>query len=188
MGPPGEYMDSDTGGRSKVDFSDILSMLDDGEQKKAEPKAAKKTGSPGDSAFSQKLLADIERKNAEILKLSADNMSLKYALGEKDVEIKKLRAQVDGLTGQVEGLKGQVISLNQQIEDMSKFVNDARTKLGEMDSDRAKLTARIEKKEAGEAPPREEDVSTIFKRIASSDVPPNGDIQKRLKTAKLYDL
>jgi TolA-binding protein len=163
-------------------------MLEDGGQK--EPEAARKAESPMESDFTKKLLADIEKKNAEILKLSTDNMSLKYAIGEKDVEIKKLRAQAEGLNGQVESLKGQVISLNQQLEDMGKFVNEAKLRLGEMDADRAKLAARSEKKEAEEAPPREEDVASIFKRIATNGEPSNGegDIQKRLKTAKLYDL
>ena len=163
-------------------------MLDEGEQKKPEPKAIKKAEAPKDNAFTQKLLADIERKNAEILKLSSDNMSLKYALGEKDVEIKKLRAQVDGLGGQVESLKGQITGLNQQIEDMNKYVNDARAMLGEMEADRAKLTARVANAE--EAPPKEEDVASIFKRISSHDEPSDGAdrLQKKQKTAKLYDL
>lgn len=189
-------MDSDTGGgKSKLDFSDIMSMLDDGEQKKPEPKTIKKVEAPRDNAFTQKLLADIERKNAENLKLSSDNMSLKYALGEKEVEIKKLRAQVDGFGGQVESLKAQIISLNQQIEDMNRYVNDARAKLGEMDADQAKLTARIVKDEAEEEPPEEENVASIFKRIASHDEPSDGTaadgadrLQKKQKTAKLYDL
>jgi chromosome segregation ATPase len=122
-------------------------------------------------------------------------MSLKYALGERDVEIKKLRAQAEGLGGQVESLKGQIISLNQRIEDMNKYVNDARIKLGEMEADRAKLTARIIKSETEEAPPVEEDVASIFKRIASHDEPSDGQaadgaekLQKKQKTAKLYDL
>jgi chromosome segregation ATPase len=160
-------MDSDTGGgKSKLDLSDIMSMLDDGEQKKPEPKVTKKAETPKDNAFTQRLLADIEQKNAENLKLSSENMSLKYALSEKDAEIKKLRAQADGLGGQVESLKAQVISLNQQIEDMNKYVSDARAKLGEMDADRAKLTARVA--DAEEAPP-EEDVASIFKRISSNE-------------------
>ncbi len=189
-------MDSDTGGgKPKLDLSDIMSMLDEGEAKKPEPKAIKKPEAPKDNAFTQKLLADIERKNAENLKLSSENMSLKYALSEKDMEIKKLRAQADGLLGQVEGLKGQVIGLNQKVEDMGKYVNDARAKLGEMDADRAKLTARIVKEE--EAPPAEEDVASIFKRIAlEKDEPSDGQqaadgaekLQKKHGTAKLYDL
>jgi hypothetical protein len=61
-------MDSDTGGgKSKLDFSDIMSMLDEGEQTKPGPKAIKKAEAPKDNAFTQKLLADIERKNAENL-------------------------------------------------------------------------------------------------------------------------
>jgi chromosome segregation ATPase len=184
-------MDSDTGGgKSKLDFSDIMSMLDEGEQKKPEPKATKKPETPKDNAFTQKLLADIERKNAENLKLSSENMSLKYALSERDMEIKKLRAQADGLGGQVESLKAQIIGLNQQVEDLSKYANDARAKLGEMDADRAKLTARIVKAE--EAPPEEEDLASIFKRISSNDEPSDGTaadkLQKKQKTAKLYDL
>ncbi|HTX44091.1 MAG TPA: hypothetical protein VMC61_05125 [Methanocella sp.] len=186
-------MDSDTGGgRSKLDLSDIMSMLEEGEEKTPEPKITKKAEAPRDNAFTQKLLADIERKNAEILKLSSDNMSLKYALGEKDVEIKRLRAQVDSLGGQVESLKAQVIGLNQQAENMNKYVNDARLKLGEMDEDRAKLTARIKEEEA---PPVEEDLASIFKRISSQDEPSSGQgsdgaekLQKKQKTAKLYDL
>ncbi len=185
-------MDSDTGGgKSKLDLSDIISMLGEGEQKKPEPKVAKKAEAPGDNAFAQKLMADIERKNAEILKLSSDNMSLKYALGEKEVEVKKLKAQVDGLGGQVESLKGQVIRLNQQVEDMNKYVNDARIKLGEMEADRAKLTAHAAKKEAEEeAPPGDDDLASIFKRISTGDEPSDGAgaVEKKLKTAKLYDL
>ncbi len=193
-------MDSDTGGgKQRPDFSDIMSMLDEGGQKKPETRAAKKAESPRDNPFTQKLLADIERKNAENLKLAAENMSLKYALSEKEVEIKKLRAKADSLSGQVEGLKAQVISLNQRIEDMGKYVSDARTKLGEMEADRAKLTARIVKEEEEAAPP-EEDVASIFKRISSNEEPSNGQatdgqaadgadkLQKKQKTAKLYDL
>ncbi len=65
-----------------------------------------------------------------------------------------------------------------------------------MDADRAKFTARIAKEE--EAPPAEEDVASIFKRIAlKGDEAPDetagdgGDKpkpQKRAGTAKLYDL
>jgi predicted RNase H-like nuclease (RuvC/YqgF family) len=186
-------MDSDTGGgKSKLDFSDIMSMLDEGEQKKPEPKATKKAETPKDNAFTQKLLADIERKNAENLKLGADNMSLKYALSEKDIEMKKLRAQADGLSGQVESLKAQIIGLNRQVEDMNKYVSDARAKLGEMDEDRAKLAAKIAKNESEEAPPEEGDVASIFKRISSNEEPSDGTaadrLQKKQKTAKLYDL
>ncbi len=186
-------MDSDTGGgRSKHDLSDIMSMLDEGGAGKPEPTATKKAAPSGDNAFARRLLADIERKNAENLKLSSENMSLKYALGEKDLEIKKLRARADGLDGQVKALEEQAIRLNRQIEDMKKYVNDAKAKLGEMEADRAKLGARFKEEEA---PPAEDDVASIFKRISSHDKPPGeraGDgaenVQKRLKTAKLYDL
>jgi len=191
-------MDSDkSGGRSKLDFSDIMSMLEEGEQKRPEPKLTKKAEvpkEPGENAFAQKLLADIERKNAEILKLSSDNMSLKYALSEKDMEIKKLRSQADSLNGQVEGLKAQLASLNQEVEDLNKYVNDARLKLGEMEADRAKLTSRIVKSETEEEPPDGEDVASIFKRISSHDelageaVDGADRLQKKQKTAKLYDL
>jgi predicted RNase H-like nuclease (RuvC/YqgF family) len=189
-------MDSDAGGgKPKLDLSDIMSMLDEGEQKKPEPKATKKAEAPRDNAFTQKLLADIERKNAENLKLSSENMSLKYSLSEKDMEIKKLRAQAEGLRGQVEGLKSQVMGLNQKVEDMSKYVNDARVKLGEMEADRSKLTARIAPRQET-APPEDEDVASIFKRIAlEGEEPTDGQsgegaekLQKKLKTAKLYDL
>jgi predicted RNase H-like nuclease (RuvC/YqgF family) len=191
-------MDSDTGGgKPKLDLSDIMSMLDEGEQKMPEPKATKKAEAPRDNVFTKKLLADIERKNAENLKLSSENMSLKYSLSEKDMEIKKLRAQAEGLRGQVEGLKSQVMGLNQKVEDMSKYVNDARVKLGEMEADRSKLTTRIASRQET-APPEDEDedVASIFKRIALEGEEPTGGqsgegaekLQKKLKTAKLYDL
>ena len=188
-------MDSDTGGKSKHDFSDIMSML--GDEKKPAPAAAKKheTPKPRDDSFVKKLLADIEQKNAEILKLNSDNMALKYSMSEKEMEIKRLQGQSDTLREQSESLKAQVMALNRQIEDLNRFVNDARLKLGEMDADRAKLTARIAKEE--EAPPEEEDVESIFKRIAlKRDEPEEGaadngadkNSRKKTGTAKLYDL
>jgi predicted nucleic acid-binding Zn-ribbon protein len=182
-------MDSDTG-KGKYDLSDIMSMLDEGEKKPAIAAPKKAEARPRDDAFVKKLLMDIELKNGEILKLSSDNMTMKYALSEKDMEIQKLRAQFEARNGQVESLKAQVMSLNQQIDDLNKFASDARKKLGEMDADRAKLTARIIKEE--EAPPEEEDVASIFKRIALKGEEPSGNgtevPSKKQGTAKLYDL
>lgn len=186
-------MDSDTGGKPKHDFSDIMSIL--GDEKKPEPAPKKhESPKPRDDTFIKKLLSDIEQKNAEILKLNSDNMALKYSMSDKEMEIKRLQGQSDSLRERAESLKAQVVSLNQQIEDLNRFVNDARVKLGEMDSDRAKLTARIVKEE--EAPPEEEDVASIFKRIALDGKPEetSGDgadkpkPQKKIGTAKLYDL
>ena len=196
-------MDSDTGGKSKHDFSDIMSILGDEEKQKkpGETAAARKHdhARPRDDAFIKKLLSDIEQKNAEILKLNADNMALKYSMSEKETEVKRLQAQSDSLREQAESLRSQVVALNRQIEDMSKFVNDARSKLGEMDADKAKLMSRITKEE--EAPPEEEDVATIFKRIAldkdeapKDEALPDGSaadkqkLKKNLSSAKLYDL
>ena len=196
-------MDSeDCGGKSRFDFSDIMSILDEGEQKKPDRVApAKRSDAPAaasrDNSFVKKLLSDIEQKNSEILKLSSDNTSLKYSISEKEMEIKKLRSRGDSLTGQVESLKGQVVGLNQQIEDLNKFVNDARVKLGEMEADRSKLTSRIARHESEEAPPQEEDVAAIFKRIALKAQDPAADTAqkgeepmspKKPRTAKLYDL
>jgi chromosome segregation ATPase len=193
-------MDSDIGGgKSRLDFSDIMSILDEDDQKKPEPKAVKKAELPRDNAFVTKLLSDIEHKNAEILKLSSENMSLKYSLSEKDMEIKKLRSQAESLNGQAESLKAQVIGLSRQIEDLNKYVSDARIKLGEMDADRAKLTSRIvSHNEVEKAPPEEDDIASIFKRIALKGEEPAGDNAgdgadkpeplKKIKTAKLYDL
>jgi chromosome segregation ATPase len=187
-------MDSDTGGKSKHDFSDIMSILG-GEQKPSTP-GKPELPKARDDTFSRKLMADIEQKNAEILKLNSENISLKYSLSEKEMEIKKLRAQSDSLRDQAESLKAQVVGLNQQLEDMNRFITDARAKLGEMESDRAKLTARIVKEE--EAPPEEDDIASIFKRIAlkgeepPQDSPDDGSDkpkpQKKAGTAKLYDL
>lgn len=189
-------MDSDTGGKSKYDFSEIMSILGE-EQKPSTPVRKTEPQKPRDEAFSKKLMADIEQKNAEILRLNSENISLRYSLSEKEMEIKKLRAQSDSLRDQAESLKAQVVSLNQQIGDMNKFVSDARLKLGEMESDRAKLTARIVKEE--EAPPEDDDdVASIFKRIAlkgeepPQEAPDGGEDkpkpQKKAGTAKLYDL
>ncbi len=191
-------MDSDTGsGKQKHDFSDIMSILGD-EDKPAVSVPKKEPAKPRDDAFVKKLLSDIEQKNAEILKLNSDNMAMKYSLSEKDVEIKRLKAQSDSLRDQAESMKAQVVSLTQQMEDLNKFVNDARLKLGEMDADKAKLLSRITKKEE-EAPPVEEDVASIFKRIALDKEEPaevnpsdNGSDRpkppKKAGTAKLYDL
>lgn len=204
-------MDSDTGGgKSKIDFSDIMSILGEGEQgqqkkpEKEKEAPAKKAEAPPvapkDDAFVQKLLADIEQKNAEILKLNSENMSLKYSLSEKDMEVGRLRSQADSIAGQVEGLKSTIVSLNQQNEDLNRYINDARARLGEMDADRVKLTARMISKESEQAPPEEEDVASIFKRIAlkarEPEPPADAPVEatekpqqrKKLSTAKLYDL
>jgi TolA-binding protein len=199
-------MDSDTGGKSKHDFSDIMSILGEentpvpGGEKKPVPVITIKPEpvNPRDNPFVKKLLLDIEHKNAEILKLNSDNMSLKYALSEKEMEIKRLQGQSASLGGQVESLKSQVRELNRQIEDMNKYVSDARAKLGEMDADRAKLTARIVKEEERAPPDDEDDIASIFKRIAlkgeepSNGAPGDGEDKprppKKAGTAKLYDL
>ncbi|AFC99142.1 hypothetical protein Mtc_0372 [Methanocella conradii HZ254] len=189
-------MDSDTGGgKSKLDLSDIMSMLDDTEKKpeqKPEPARKEKKTEKQDDGFVKKLLSDIEQKNAEILRLSSENTSLKYSLSEKEIEVKKLKAQLESSNGLVESLKAQVLSLSQQVEDLNKYVNEARVKLGEMEADRAKLAARMAKKEE-QAPPEEEDVASIFKRIALEAREPGASgegeqAQKKQKTAKLYDL
>ena len=198
-------MNSDTGGKSKHDFSDIMSILGEEEKHKkpVETAAAKKHehAAKRDDAFAKKLMADIEQKNAEILKLNSDNMALKYSMSEKDMEIKRLQGQADSLREQTESLQAQVLALNQQMEDLNKFASDARLKLGEMDADKAKLMSRIGKKDEAEAPV-EEDVATIFKRIAlnkdeaeaqkeGEPAVPDPDkqkLKKSLSTAKLYDL
>lgn len=184
-------MDPDAGGRQKHDFSDIMSILGEEQKPEAVERAPAK---PRDEGFIRKLMADIEQKNAEILKLNADNMALKYSVSEKELEIKRLQGQADSLRDQSEGLKAQVVALGRQVEDLSRFAEDARARLGEMDADRAKLNARLSKDEA--APPEDEDVESIFRRIALDKKPEDGaqdggadgKPQKKTGTAKLYDL
>ncbi len=187
-------MDSDTGGgKPRLDLSDIMSMLDDKEERPAQkPAKMEKMAERQDDGFVKKLLSDIDQKNAEILRLSSENASLRYSLSERELEVKKLKAQLESSSSLVESLKAQVVSLSQQVEDLNRYVAEARAKLGEMEADRAKLTERMAKKEE-QAPPEEEDVASIFKRIAlGADEPPasggEGQTAKKTKSAKLYDL
>jgi len=189
-------MDSDNGGgKPKLDLSDIMSMLDDTERRpeqKPEPPKKEKKAERQDDGFVKKLLSDIDQKNSEILRLSSENTSLRYSLSEKEMEIKRLKAQLESSSGLVESLKAQVVSLSQQLEDLNKYVTEARVKLGEMEADRAKLTARMAKKDE-QAPPEEEDVASIFKRIALEAREPaasggEGQPGQKTKSAKLYDL
>src|SRR5208337_673846 len=150
----------DIGGEKRLELSDIMSILDQGQSK---PAAAKKAETPKpqekpmapsrDNTFAAKLLSDIEQKNAEILKLNSENMSLKYELKEKELEIKKLSMDLE------EAKKGS--------DEMAKKLDEANAKLGEMDADRAKL--KIKSTAPEEEMPPEEDVASIFKRLTKSE-------------------
>jgi septal ring factor EnvC (AmiA/AmiB activator) len=195
-------MDSGTsdGEKQGLELSDIMSMLDDGKQKKPKKAAeAKKTNEQvpapqessstavgRDNAFISKLLSDIEQKNAEILKLNSDNMTLKYEIKEKELEIKKLASDLE--------------EAKKSLDDAAKKLEEANAKLGEMDADRAKLKLNTkgpsDGEEAEEAQP-EEDVASIFKRLTKGDERPPEDDPLNVnpdkprpprKTAKLYDL
>jgi chromosome segregation ATPase len=194
-------MDSGTGGEKQgLELSDIMSILDDGNQKKpkkeAEPKKTKEqalapqeasgTAVGRDNAFISKLLSDIEQKNAEILKLNSDIMDLKYEVKEKELEAKKITSNLE--------------DAKKSLEEMAKKLEEANAKLGEMDADRSKLKLKakgpVSDEVAEEAPP-EEDVASIFKRLTGeNERPPEDDPlnvnpdkpRSPRKTAKLYDL
>src|SRR5271157_2128623 len=172
-------MDTDEiGGEKQLELSDIMSILDQGRSKPATAKKSetpksqasqeKPTSPSRDNTFAAKLLSDIEQKNAEILKLNSENMSLKYELKEKELEIKKLSMDLD----------------------------EAKAKLGEMDADRAKLKLKAAPENVEEEAPPEEDVASIFKRLTKSERIEENDAdnvnpdkpQAPRKTAKLYDL
>lgn len=121
------------------------------------------------------LMAAIEQKNTTILKLNSDIIALQYELKNKDSRIAELSSKIEELSKKPEPLpqQAQPVSAVSAVEPYQKpkeqqynIKNDA---------------------------PVEEDVASIFKRIARSaakeEAPEEGESgPRKLRTAKLYDL
>lgn len=109
-------------------LTDVLSILDEGTAGKdttpvvpvitaeEERPTVAAAGYSQDSALVAKLLADIDQKNTEIMRLNAELMQLKFDIKEKDYRMSGLALSEAGKDAQILELKASLISLKNEVQ------------------------------------------------------------------------
>lgn len=221
-----------TGKKRFFDFSDIISLLEDktpmrkqpqlpapepmkelppAEPLIASPKKAIELGpsqvaSQTDNAIVTKLLQDADQKNAEILKLNNELMTLRYENKDKDQKIASLSSleaslkdKEDDLTlaeAKIRELDGKVVSLEAKIGELTEQLGALR-KLSARETQQEAPKMPVEEEKPAfniqeEAPPVEEDVASIFRKLIdakeSAESTEGQEAIRKPRSAKLYDL
>lgn len=156
-----------------------------------------------DNALASKLLAEMEQKNAEILKLKSDMMSMQYQfkekehrlehqIKEKDYKImemqRQLEREVEDREFRIKEKDRDIQGMSAKLEDLQKQYDAVKAELDVINEDKAKIVARAqshkqksEAVQAAEEPAivaEDDDVASIFKRLTQGKPPMDEDQQE----------
>ena len=153
-----------------------------------------------DNSIVAKLLADADLKNAEILRLNNELLTLRYEARDKDMRIASLMQLQPTLKEKEDALEiaevkireqdGKIVALEAQIGEITEQL-DALRRLSGRAAPPSENAEEAAAPEQPEAPAAEEDAITIFKRIAAAREPENSEPNqpvRKPRSAKLYDL
>lgn len=102
------------------------------------------TMAKANNALSSKLLADMEQKNAEILKLKSDFMSLQYKLNEKDYQLKEKDMNIQGMSAKLSDTQKKFETQQRQNNDLQRQHDDLQRQLEGQQRQNADLQKQLE--------------------------------------------
>ena len=104
----------------------------------------KNTQAKADNALSAKLLADMEQKNAEILKLKSDLMALQYKLNDKDYQLKEKDMNVHGMSTKLSDTLKKFETHQKQHNDLRRHHDDLQRQLETLQRQHDDLKVQLE--------------------------------------------